>query len=188
MVTEHTICRDYCPKCKKHVEPVVPDALPHATIGHHLIALTAWLHYGLGGTIDQIIDILSYHLQTKLTPGGLIDSWRRLSKILVAWYEQIVEEAKNSAYLQADETGWRVTCRRRDDIRADDISMPDLRAERHIWYTILSRDRSTCLTVYRCIPHRLTKPPINDVCRFGSLQRRNHNEMKRSQEAQEALI
>ena len=108
VVTEHTIFRDYCPKCKKHVEPVVPDALPHATIGHHLIGLTAWLHYGLGVTIDQIIDLLSYHLQTELTPGGLIDAWRRLAEILVQWYEQIAAEAKNSAYLHADETGWRV--------------------------------------------------------------------------------
>jgi transposase len=108
VVTEHTIYRDYCPKCKKHVEPVVPNALPRATIGHHLIALTAWLHYGLGVTIDQIIDILSYHLQTRLTPSGLIDAWHRLAQILAAWYEQIAEEAKNSAYLHADETGWRV--------------------------------------------------------------------------------
>ncbi|MFQ5591986.1 MAG: IS66 family transposase, partial [Phycisphaerae bacterium] len=102
VVTEHTIHRDYCPECKKHVEPVVPDAMPRATIGHHLIALTAWRHYGLGVTIDQIIDILSYHLQTKLTPGGLINAWQRLSEILVTWYEQIAEEAKNSAYLHAD--------------------------------------------------------------------------------------
>ena len=108
VVTEHTLWRDYCPKCKKHVEPVVPDAMPRATIGHYLIALTAWLHYGLGVTIDQIIDILSYHLQTELTPSGLIDAWRRLSEMLLAWYEQIAEEAKNSAYLHADETGWRV--------------------------------------------------------------------------------
>jgi transposase len=108
VITEHTIHRDYCPKCRKHVEPVVPDALPRATIGHHLIALTAWFHYGLGVTIDQVIDILSYHLQTKLTSGGLIDGWRRLAVILLAWYEQIAEEAKKSAYLHADETGWRV--------------------------------------------------------------------------------
>ena len=26
VVTEHTIHRDYCPQCKKHVEPVVPRA------------------------------------------------------------------------------------------------------------------------------------------------------------------
>jgi transposase len=74
VVTEHTIHRDYCPKCKKHVEPVVPDAMPGATLGHHVIALTAWFHYGLGITIDQVVDILGYHLQTKLTPGGLIDA------------------------------------------------------------------------------------------------------------------
>ena len=108
VVTEHTIWRDYCPKCQKHIEPVVPDALPRATIGHHLVGLTAWLHYGLGVTIDQIIDILGYHLQTELTPGGLINGWQRLSEILLAWYEQIAEEAKESAYLHADETGWRV--------------------------------------------------------------------------------
>jgi hypothetical protein len=40
VVTEHTLWRDYCPKCRKHVEPVIPDALPRATIGHHLIGLT----------------------------------------------------------------------------------------------------------------------------------------------------
>jgi hypothetical protein len=108
VVTEHTIWRDYCPKCKQHVEPVVADALPRAAIGHYLVCLTSWFHYGLGITIDQIIDILSYHLQTKLTSGGLIDSWYRLSEILLAWYEQIAEQAKRSAVLHADETGWRV--------------------------------------------------------------------------------
>ncbi len=108
VVTEHTIHRDYCPKCKKDVEPVVPDAMPGATFGHHLIALTAWFHYGLGITIDQVVDILGYHLQTKLTPGGLIDAWRRLGEVLNAWYQQIGEQAKKSAHLHADETGWRV--------------------------------------------------------------------------------
>jgi transposase len=108
VVTEHTIHRDYCPKCKKHVEPVVPDAMPGATLGHNVIALTAWLHYGLGVTMDQIVDVLGYHLQTKLTPGGLIDAWRRLAEVLSAWYEQIGEQAKKSAHLHADETGWRV--------------------------------------------------------------------------------
>ncbi len=108
VVTEHTIQRDYCPKCKKHVEPVVPDAMSGATLGHHVIALTAWFHYGLGITIDQIVDILGYHLQTKLTPVGLIDAWRRLAEVLNAWYEQIGRQAKKSAHLHADETGWRV--------------------------------------------------------------------------------
>ena len=107
-VSEHTIHRDYCPKCKKHVEPVVPDALPGATFGHRLIGFTSWCHYGLGVTLDQLVDILQYHLQTKLSAGGLIAAWQRLAQILTPWYEQIGDQAKKSAYLHADETGWRV--------------------------------------------------------------------------------
>lgn len=106
--TEHTIHRDYCPSCKKHVEPVVPDALPGATFGHRLISFTSWCHYGLGVTLDQLIEILQFHLQTRLSAGGLISAWQRLADILTPWYEQIAREARDSAYLHADETGWRV--------------------------------------------------------------------------------
>lgn len=108
VVTEHTIHRDYCPRCKKHVEPVVPDAMPNAVLGHRVNGLTAWFHYGLGITIDQVINILGYHLQTTLTAGGLIDSWRRMAIVLLVWYEQIAAEARGSAVLHADETGWRI--------------------------------------------------------------------------------
>ena len=108
VVTEHTIYRDYCPHCKKHVEPVVPDAMPKADLGHSVVALTSWFHYGLGLTLDQVVDILNYQMQTKLTPGGLIDAWHRLAIVLLAWYAQIGEQARASSHLHADETGWRV--------------------------------------------------------------------------------
>jgi transposase len=108
VVTEHTIHRDYCPRCKKHVEPVVPEAMPQAAIGHRLVGLTGWFHYGLGLTIDQIVELLGCHLQTRLTPGGLVDAWQRLGEVLEPWYEQIGEQAKTSSHLHADETGWRV--------------------------------------------------------------------------------
>ena len=82
--------------------------MPKAALGHHVIGLASWFHYGLGLTIDQVVDILGYHLQTKLTPGGLIDAWHRLALVLTVWYEQIAEQAKASSHLHADETGWRV--------------------------------------------------------------------------------
>lgn len=44
--------------------------MPGATLGHHVIALTAWLHYGLGVTIAQIVSILGYHFQTKPSRAG----------------------------------------------------------------------------------------------------------------------
>jgi hypothetical protein len=108
VVTEHTLHRDYCPACRKHVEPVVPDALPKAAVGHRLVGLTAWLHYGLGVTIEQIREILGYHLQTHLSAGGLVAMWQRTARIFQPWYEQIAREARGSAVLHADETGWRV--------------------------------------------------------------------------------
>jgi transposase len=108
VVTEHTIHRDYCPSCKKHVEPVVPDAMPNATLGHHVIALCSWFHYGLGLSIGQVREILDCHLHTPVTAGGLVDGWHRLGAALLPWYEQIAEEARASAVLHADETGWRV--------------------------------------------------------------------------------
>jgi hypothetical protein len=54
------------------VEPVVAEALPKATIGHRLLCLTSWLHYGLGVTIAHIVSILSCLLHTSLTAGGLV--------------------------------------------------------------------------------------------------------------------
>ena len=107
-VTEHTIHRDWCPKCKKRVEPTVPDALPGSTLGNRVLVLSAWLHYSLGNTLSQIVEVFNFHLQMKLTPGGLVQMWYRLQAILYAWYEQIQQEALRSAVLHADESGWRV--------------------------------------------------------------------------------
>lgn len=108
LVTEHTIHRDYCPRCKKDVEPRVPDALPNAALGHRVVSFASWCHYGLGVTIDQLLDILQFHLQTRLSAGGMVAIWQRLADVLTPWYEQIAQQAKAAAHLHADETGWRV--------------------------------------------------------------------------------
>ena len=108
IVTEHTIHREYCKHCKKHVEPVVPDAMPNAALGHNVVALSSWFHYGLGLSISQTNDILGGTLSTKITPGGLISAWDRMAEALAPWYEQIAGELRATAVLHADETGWRV--------------------------------------------------------------------------------
>ncbi len=108
VVTEHTIHRDWCPCCRKQVEPVVPDALPGSQIGNRVLTLSAWLHYGLGQTLDHVVDVFNHHLQFQVTPGGLLQQCYRLQEILFPWYQQIQEQALNSAVLHADETGWRV--------------------------------------------------------------------------------
>jgi len=108
VVTEHVIHRDWCPRCKKSVEPRVTDALPGSQIGNRVVALSAWLHYGLGQTLDHIVEVFNSHLHFRLTSGGLVQQWYRLQTIIYPWYEQIHREALDSAVLNADETGWRV--------------------------------------------------------------------------------
>jgi len=108
VVTEHLIHRDWCPHCRKLVEPVVPDALSGATLGNRTLVLSAWLHYGLGNTLSQIVDVFNYHLQLQLTPGGLVQMWYRLQEVLYPWYQRLQAEALASAVLHADETSWRV--------------------------------------------------------------------------------
>lgn len=107
-VTEHTLHRDWCPRCKKRVEPRLPDALPHCTLGNRLLGLSAWMHYGNGSTLRQITEVLNYHLQIQITPGGLVQMWHRLADVLFPWYEQIHRQCLDAAVLNADETGWRV--------------------------------------------------------------------------------
>jgi len=108
VVTEHTLHRDYCPRCRKHVEPVVPDAMPNATLGHHGVALSGWFHYGLGVTVGQTRDILASHLHAAVTAGGLVDAWGRMADALRPWYERAADQLRSTACLHADETGWRV--------------------------------------------------------------------------------
>jgi transposase len=108
VVTEHTIYRGWCPRCQKSVEPVVADALPGSTLGLRVLVLSAWLHYALGNTLSQIVEVFNHHLQLKLSAGALTQQWYRLQAILYPWYVQIQAEALCSAVLHADETSWRV--------------------------------------------------------------------------------
>jgi len=110
-VTKHLIHRDWCPKCRKMVEPVVPDALPKATIGNGILVLSAWLHFALGNTISQILEVFNFHLRFKMSAGGLVDMWHRLADILWAWYEEIMADIQKAGVLHGDETGWRINGR-----------------------------------------------------------------------------
>lgn len=109
VITEDIVHRDYCPQCKKRVEPKIPDVLPRCTLGNRTLVLSALLHFLQGLTISQIVDTFNFHLRMKVTAGGLVQMWHRLADLLFTWYEQIHQESLGSAKLHADETGWRVS-------------------------------------------------------------------------------
>ena len=108
VITADVLHRDYCPRCRKRVEPKLPDVLPNCTLGNRTLVLSALLHFLQGLTISQVVDTFNFHLRMKVTPGGLVQMWHRLADLLFLWYEQIQRESLQSATLHADETGWRV--------------------------------------------------------------------------------
>ena len=57
---------------------------PMSSIGNGILVLSAWLHYSLGNTISQILAVFNFHLQFKMSPGGLVQMWHRLAEILLA--------------------------------------------------------------------------------------------------------
>lgn len=108
-VTEHVIHRYWCSSCEKVVEPKVTDALPKSTIGLRTLVFTCWLHYFQGITLEKILQILNQTFQMKVSKGGLFQAWQRIAHILKSIYDEIGTQAKNSAVLHVDETGWRVS-------------------------------------------------------------------------------
>lgn len=107
-VTEHSVKGYWCPQCKTVVFAPVADALPNCMIGLRLVVFTAWLHYLVGVSVNNIVRILSVICSFKISPGGLTQAWKNLSLLLEPIYDGIGRRISTSAVLNADETGWRL--------------------------------------------------------------------------------
>jgi hypothetical protein len=108
-VTEHTVYGYWCGICQKVVYPSVTDALPNAMLGLRMVVLTAWLHYFIGMSVNNIVKFLAVFASFKVTAGGLTQAWQKLAVTLEPLYVHIGQIIRHSAVLNADETGWRVS-------------------------------------------------------------------------------
>jgi transposase len=106
--TAHVTYEYYCSPCGKKVSAPVTEALPKATMGLRLTLLSAFLHYALGMTTRNICTWLRTFCQFPVTPGGLVLQWQRLAEILKPVYNDLATEARLSAVLNVDESGWRI--------------------------------------------------------------------------------
>ncbi len=108
VVTEHLIHGHWCANCNKIVTPKLTDALPSATLGLHLVVFSAWLHYGVGVSVGNLVKLAANLWGLRVSPGGLTQAWKNLARRLEGEYEAIGENIRTSAVLHADETGLRV--------------------------------------------------------------------------------
>src|SRR5574337_1047307 len=108
VVTEHTVHGFWCPCCKKIVQPAVTDALPNARLGLRLVVFTAWLHYLVGISVNNIVKMVSVFFNLHISAGGLTQAWKSPAILLESRYNDIGQKISASAVLHADETGWRL--------------------------------------------------------------------------------
>lgn len=107
MVTEHVVNGYWCAQCKKIVTAKVTEAFPNAMVGLRLIVFTAWLHYLVGVSVDNLVSMLAVLSSVKISAGGLTQAWSKLALYLWENYREIGDRVQKSAVLNADETGWR---------------------------------------------------------------------------------
>lgn len=107
-VTEHIVHGYWCPRCHKIVSPTVTAALPNSNLGLNLVVVTAWLHYLVGVSVNNLVKMLDVFSQLKISPGGLTQAWHNLAHLLLPLYQELCQKVAHSAVLAADETGWRL--------------------------------------------------------------------------------
>jgi len=108
-VTEHTVHGYWCGHCRKIVTTKVTEALPHSNLGLRLVVYTAWLHYTVGVSVNNLVRVLSTFSGFTVSAGGLTLAWAKLAELLKPEYEALGRAIKTSAVLHADETGWRLS-------------------------------------------------------------------------------
>ncbi len=107
-VTEHTVYGYWCSECREVVSASVTDAFTGCRIGLRLVVFTAWLHYLVGVSVNNLVRMLSVISNFRVSAGGLSLAWQRLALSLKSVYEEMGERLPESAALYADETGWRI--------------------------------------------------------------------------------
>jgi hypothetical protein len=108
IVTEYTIHRHWCRKCRKLVHAPIPDAIPGMHIGIHTMIYVLTEHYRARKTDEQIIDSLSRFFNLKISEGEITAIRNKAADLFGAKYEQIIESIKNADVVYCDETGWKI--------------------------------------------------------------------------------
>ncbi len=106
--TRYDIHRKYCPKCKKLVEPEVPNVLPHARFGLNLMLLIMYLKLGLRLPCNKICDYISTLYNLTISEGEIIVILRQLTREFGDYYIHLEKIVKLARVKHSDTTSWRV--------------------------------------------------------------------------------
>ena len=104
----YDIHRKYCPKCKKLVEPEVPDALPHARFGLSVMLLAMYLKLGLRLPYNKICDYFMDLYNLKISEGEIVHILKQLVVAFGDYYINLERLVKLARVKHTDTTSWRI--------------------------------------------------------------------------------
>lgn len=107
-VTEYSINRQWCPKCKKEVKALPFGVIPEVRLGINLLIFVLVWKYRFRDPFNKITERLKYFYQLDVSEGAIADMLKRSKKWFGSKYDEILKEVRGSPVKHGDETGWRV--------------------------------------------------------------------------------
>jgi transposase len=109
--TKYNIHRKYCRKCKKIVEPDVPNVLPHARFGLNLMLLIMYLRLGLRLPGNKVCEFLMSMYDLTISEGEIVHVLKQLVVAFGDYYQHLEKLVKMARVKHTDSTSWRVNSR-----------------------------------------------------------------------------
>jgi transposase len=106
--TQYKIHRKYCRKCKKIVEPDVPNALPNSPFGLNLMLFVAFLKIGMALPYNKIQQLLLTMYGLKMSEGGLVNILSQIKEEFGDYYLTLEKKMRKVRTKHSDESGWRI--------------------------------------------------------------------------------
>lgn len=106
--TRHDIHRKYCVRCKKIVEPEVPNVLPHARFGLNLMLLIMYLKLGLRLPGNKVCEFLLTMHDLTISEGEIVHILKQLVVAFGNHYSNLEKMLKKARVKHSDTTSWRV--------------------------------------------------------------------------------
>lgn len=106
--TQHNIHRKYCPKCKKIVEPEVPNVLPHARFGLNLMLFIMYLRLGLRLPGNKVREFLQTMYNLSISEGEIVHILKQLVIAFGPYYSELEKMVRVARVKHTDSTSWRI--------------------------------------------------------------------------------
>lgn len=98
----------YCPRCKRIVTSKGRNELPHSYIGPKAKALAVFLKYAVKISERDIKHIFQKMFNLNIVTSSITGFREQLKRQALPLYEKLLGSLRESDFIHADETGWRI--------------------------------------------------------------------------------